>query len=98
MEQKRVLLTVCGRAGSKGFRNKNLKTFNGFPLVYYTLSAAMLFIGSRPDAAVDLCANTDSEPLAELICAKYPEVTVLPRPEELCGDVVPKMADRKSVV
>lgn len=92
MEQKRVLLTVCGRAGSKGFRNKNLKTFNGFPLVYYTLSAAMLFIESRPDAAVDLCANTDSEPLAELICAKYPEVTVLPRPEELCGDVVPKMA------
>lgn len=25
MEQKRVLITICGRAGSKGFKNKNLK-------------------------------------------------------------------------
>ena len=92
MEQKRVLLTICGRAGSKGFRNKNLKIFNGYPLAHYSLSAAMLFIESRPDAAVDICVNTDSEPLAALISEKYPEVTVLPRPEELCGDVVPKMA------
>lgn len=92
MEQKRVLLTICGRAGSKGFRNKNLKTFNGFPLAHYSLSAAMLFIESRPELAVDICVNTDSQPLAEIITEKYPEAIVLPRPEELCGDVVPKMA------
>ena len=72
MEQKRVLLTICGRAGSKGFRNKNLKTFNGYPLAHYSLSAAMLFIESRPDVAVDICVNTDSEPLVEIITAKYP--------------------------
>lgn len=92
MEQKRVLLTICGRAGSKGFRNKNLKTFNGFPLAHYSLSAAMLFIESRPELTVDICVNTDSQPLAEIITEKYPEAIVLPRPEELCGDVVPKMA------
>lgn len=92
MEQKRVLLTICGRAGSKGFRNKNLKTFNGFPLAHYSLSAAMLFIESRPELAVDICVNTDSKPLAGIITEKYPEAIVLPRPEELCGDVVPKMA------
>ena len=46
---KRVLITVCGRAGSKGFRNKNLKTFCGQPLVYYTLAAASLFCGQRPE-------------------------------------------------
>ena len=33
---KRVLITICGRAGSKGFKNKNLKTFLDKPLVYYT--------------------------------------------------------------
>ena len=44
---KRVLITVCGRAGSKGFRNKNLKNFCGKPLVYYTLSAAELFKTQR---------------------------------------------------
>ena len=44
MSKERLLISVCGRAGSKGFANKNLKTFNGHPLVYYTLSAAELFL------------------------------------------------------
>lgn len=89
---KRVLITVCGRAGSKGFRNKNLKTFCGQPLVYYTLAAASLFCGQRPDVAVDVALNTDSPELRELVAARYPEVVSIPRPEELCGDTVPKMA------
>ena len=89
---KRVLITICGRAGSKGFRNKNLKTFCEKPLVYYTLSAAFLFKAARPDVAVDVCLNTDSELLVELVKAKYPEVTYIPRQADLCGDTVPKMA------
>ena len=35
---KKLLITICGRAGSKGFKNKNLKTFCGRPLVYYSLA------------------------------------------------------------
>ena len=89
---KRLLITICGRAGSKGFKNKNLKTFCGLPLVYYTLSAAQLFIQSRPDLTVDICLNTDSQLLADLVAKKYPEVIYLPRPEALGGDTVPKMA------
>ncbi len=89
---KHVLITVCGRAGSKGFRNKNLKNFCGRPLVYYTLSAANLFIAARPDLAVDICLNTDSPELADLVHAAYPEVELVQRPEELGGDTVPKMA------
>ena len=89
---KRVLITVCGRAGSKGFRNKNLKVFCGEPLVYYTLSAAGMFCSQRPDLGVDVALNTDSPELRELVAARYPEVVSIPRPEELCGDTVPKMA------
>lgn len=89
---KHVLITVCGRAGSKGFANKNLKNFCGRPLVYYTLSAAQLFCAQRPDLAVDLCLNTDSEHLAALVQRAYPEVELLRRPAELGGDTVPKMA------
>ena len=89
---KRLLITVCGRAGSKGFRNKNLKTFCEKPLVYYTLSAAMLFKAARPDVAVDICLNTDSALLVELVKAKYPEVTYIQREAALSGDTVPKMA------
>jgi len=89
---KRLLITVCGRAGSKGFKNKNLKTFCDKPLVYYTLAAACLFKSRRPDVAVDICLNTDSELLVEIVKAKYPEVTYIPREAALCGDTVPKMA------
>ena len=89
---KRVLITVCGRAGSKGFRNKNLKNFCGKPLVYYTLSAAEMFKSQRPDLQVDICLNTDSPELCALVLKGYPEVEVIERPEELGGDAVPKMA------
>lgn len=88
---KNILITICGRAGSKGFKNKNLKMFCGYPLVYYTLSAAELF-ANQTDDRVDVCLNTDSDLLANLVAEKYPEVTYLPRGEELGGDSVPKMA------
>lgn len=89
---EKLLITICGRAGSKGFKNKNLKVFCEKPLVYYTLSAASLFKASRPDVQVDICLNTDSQALADLVAAKYPEVVFLPRGEALGGDTVPKMA------
>ena len=86
------MITICGRAGSKGFKNKNLKTFLGQPLVYYSLSAAELFARRHPELTIDIALNTDSEALAELVAARYPEVTYLPRGEALGGDTVPKMA------
>ena len=88
----RLLITICGRAGSKGFKNKNLKVFCGKPLVYYSLSAAELFIKNHPELQVDVALNTDSEDLAKLVAAQYPEVVYLPRGAELGGDRVPKMA------
>ena len=89
---ERLLITICGRAGSKGFKNKNLKTFCGHPLVYYSLSAAELFAKNHPELHIDFALNTDSPELAELVKARYPEVVFLPRGEELGGDKVPKMA------
>ena len=80
---KRLLITICGRAGSKGFKNKNLKTFCGHPLVYYSLSAAELFIKNHPELEVDIALNTDSPALAGLVAHQYPEVVYLPRGEEL---------------
>lgn len=89
---KKLLITVCGRAGSKGFKNKNLKIFCGRPLVYYSLSAADLFLRQVPDIDADVCLNTDSSLLAGIVAEKYPEVVYLPRGEALGGDSVPKMA------
>ena len=92
---KRLLITICGRAGSKGFKNKNLKNFCGKPLVYYSLSAAELFIKKHPELEVDVALNTDSEDLARLVAAEYPEVIYLPRGAELGGDRVPKVEVHK---
>lgn len=92
MMAKKVLVTLCGRAGSKGFKNKNLKTFCGKPLSHYTLSAIELFVEARPDLDVDVVLNTDSGLLQEVVRNSYPEVTRLHRPIELAGDTVPKMA------
>ncbi len=89
---KNILITICGRAGSKGFQNKNLKTFCGLPMVYYSLAAARLFAKARPKCRVDICLNTDSADLAQLVAEKYPQVTYLPRSAALAGDAVPKEA------
>ena len=89
---KNILITVCGRAGSKGFKNKNLKTFLEKPLVYYTLASAFDFKERVENANVDICLNTDSEDLIKLVLAKYPEVFVVERKPELAGDTSSKMA------
>lgn len=88
---KKVLVTLCGRAGSKGFKNKNLKTFCNKPLVHYTLSAIELFVEARPDLDVDVVLNTDSGLLKDLVKNSYPEVTYLHRPAALAGDSIAKM-------
>ena len=65
-----ILMTICGRAGSKGFKGKNLKIFHGNALIWYTLAVIDLF-KSQTDANVDVALNTDSEEL-KLIVKKYP--------------------------
>lgn len=87
-----ILFTICGRAGSKGFKNKNLKEMRGVPLSFYSLAAIKGYMDKHPDDKVITSLNTDSEPLVELLQKQ----TVLPvryvqRKPELAGDVVPKV-------
>lgn len=88
-----ILFCICGRAGSKGFKNKNLKELDGIPLVYYTLAAIDGFAEKYPEHTVNVAVNTDSEPLKNLL-NKQKKVPILfvDRKEELAGDVVPKVS------
>lgn len=63
-----LLFTICGRAGSKGIRNKNLKDFLGYPLPFYTVSAIDLYKKQVQHQAFhcDIVLNTDSKALIQL--------------------------------
>ena len=88
-----ILFTICGRAGSKGFKNKNLKELNGVPLVYYTLAVIKLYIEKHFDDKVIVALNTDSNPLVDLV--KYQnileDIQIIPRKGKLAGDRVAKV-------
>lgn len=88
-----ILFTLCGRAGSKGFKNKNLKVFLGSPLVYYSVAAINGYIQKHPEDSVDVVLNTDSEDLISLVnTQKQVMFEVVRREASLSGDSVPKVA------
>lgn len=90
-----ILFTLCGRAGSKGFKNKNLKMFLDIPLVYYSLAAMKLYEERHGEnSSFDIVLNTDSEDLISLasVQQKALDVHVIRREESLSGDRVPKAA------
>lgn len=63
----KILFTICGRAGSKGIKNKNLKKFLGLSLPFYTLSVIDMFIKKNKNIYCDIVLNTDSQELSKLI-------------------------------
>lgn len=89
-----ILFTVCGRAGSKGFKNKNLKKLKGIPLVYYTLSVIRLYMEKHPENEVKVALNTDSVDLQDIVRDQniVPNVIMAERREDLAGDVAAKVA------
>jgi len=80
-----ILITVCGRAGSKGVKNKNLRDFLGQPLVYYTFQAAKLFKEKNSEYNIDICINSDSDKLLEL-GNQFGNIETIKRPYELATD------------
>lgn len=88
-----ILFTICGRSGSKGFKNKNLKKLNGIPLVYYTLSAIKLYQETHSDDSVTVAVNTDSQELMEMVYNQKAVLNIqeIERKEKLAGDRAAKV-------
>jgi CMP-N,N'-diacetyllegionaminic acid synthase len=91
MDKKNLLFTICGRAGSKGVKGKNVSMFCGKPIVYYTLNAYEKFVDRyRDDYNIELAVNTDSDLLIQQIKDRNVECHFISRKESLAGDVVAK--------
>ncbi len=87
-----ILFTICGRAGSKGFKNKNLKRMRGVPLAYYTLAAIKRYADEHPQDTAAVAVNTDSVPLEDLMREQSAiPVRFVQRKPDLAGDAVPKV-------
>ena len=87
-----ILFTICGRAGSKGLKNKNLKSFLNYPLPFYTLSAIDLFMKNTKQFLCDIVLNTDSKELITLFEKRsFIPVNIIERTPELSGDDTPKI-------
>ena len=89
-----ILFTICGRAGSKGFHNKNLKELHGIPLVYYTLGIIDQYKKRHPDDNVVVAINTDSSELVEQVKNQslVKDIEIVDRRIELAGDTAPKVS------
>lgn len=88
----KILFTICGRAGSKGIKNKNISTFVGKPLPYYTLSAIDLYLKKNTDVEYDIVVNSDSEILLRMMeDNSMRTVDLIVRDMSLAGDTVGKI-------
>lgn len=88
--KEKLLFTICGRAGSKGVRGKNVRLFCGEPIVNYTLEIYKRYKQKYVNKEVYLAINTDSELLKKQIEEYGIECIFADRKEELAGDVVSK--------
>lgn len=88
-----ILFTICGRAGSKGIKNKNIRDFLGTPLPYYTFAVISQYMQKFCTDNIDVAVNTDSQKLIDISKRNpYVPVYIVERKEELAGDRVPKIA------
>lgn len=76
----KYLVVIPARGGSKGIPRKNIKPFDGKPLIYYTIDTARAIV---PDE--DICVSTDDGEIIQVV-EDYGLKVPFKRPEELATD------------
>jgi CMP-N-acetylneuraminic acid synthetase len=80
MIEKKYLVVIPARGGSKGIPKKNIKLMNGKPLIYYTIDVARSLFED-----CDICVSTDDEDIIATV-ERYGLKVPFRRPEELATD------------
>jgi CMP-N-acetylneuraminic acid synthetase len=83
-----ILVTLCGRGGSKGIPGKNIKKLNGKPLLAYSINHAKAF--AKAHRNVDILLSTDDNKIKE-VASEFGLETNYIRPDYLANDTVGKI-------
>ena len=83
-----ILITLCGRGGSKGIPRKNIKKLNNLPLLSYSIKHAKIFAEVHEN--VDILLSTDDNEIKD-VALKYGLQTNYIRPDYLSNDTVGKI-------
>lgn len=89
-----LLITICGRRGSKGVKNKNIRPINEQPLIAYSIHAAEEFAKKHN---ADITLSTDSKNITN-VAAEYGLKTTYTRPDYLATDTVGKVDVIRDIV
>ena len=85
MKRKKILAVIPARKGSKGIKNKNIKKFNGKPLIAWSIELA------QKSSLIDkVILSTDDKKIAQ-IGKKYGADVPFLRPKELARDNSPSV-------
>lgn len=76
----RTLVIIPARGGSKGIPRKNIKPFDGKPLIYYTIDCARAICKDE-----DICVSTDDAEIISVV-EKYGLKVPFVRPAEFATD------------
>ena len=76
----KILAIIPARSGSKGLRNKNIRSLAGEPLLSYSVAAGL----QTPEITIVIC-STDTQEIANIARSVGAEVPFL-RPPELASD------------
>jgi CMP-N,N'-diacetyllegionaminic acid synthase len=71
---------IPARGGSKSIPLKNIKLFNGKPLIEYTIESAL-----KSGVLDKIVVSTDHDDIAK-VCTKYTDIDVIFRPKKLSTD------------
>ncbi|MCX6035433.1 MAG: acylneuraminate cytidylyltransferase family protein [Chloroflexi bacterium] len=80
MTKPEVLAIIPARSGSKGIPRKNIRPFAGYPLIAYSIAAAL-----QAETVTRMIVTTDDEEIAE-VARQYGGEAPFLRPAELAGD------------
>ncbi len=89
---KEILMTVCGRGGSKGVPGKNVRPFLGVPLIALTLYDAVLAFEGFSGVSKTLLVDSDSQEILDVARNAFPQVLCHRRKSALAQDSTPKLS------